>query len=331
MSVNSEGLKTWSAFLGSRKRPSEYEVVTTNLHTRTRHPDQAYELSPAPLLPMNVFYQKNVSQSPLQHLNWELFRDPDEVIYRTYTRMQDGQEEYVDGLLDEYNGIGHDASMTADWVASLERLYTPLRYLMSAFQMGSAYLVQIAPASTITACAGFQEGDDLRWLSRVAYRTRELQIAHPSRGFSKSERKSWEEARVWQGLRELLERALVATDWGESFVALNLVARPTADEALRQLGRAGRRNDDTLLGLLIDNQLRDGERSRRWSSAVVRFALEQPSNKIVIANWIQKWMPLANKALDIYCEDLPDIEGGAKLAQANIEAFHRSLGVLTDT
>ena len=43
------------------------EVVTTNLQTRTRHADQAYELSPAPLLPMNAFYQRHVSESPLQH------------------------------------------------------------------------------------------------------------------------------------------------------------------------------------------------------------------------------------------------------------------------
>ncbi len=327
MTVNTEGLKTWSTFLRNRKRPSEYEVVTTNLSSRTRHADQAYELSPAPLLPMNVWYQKNVSQSPLQHPDWEQFRDPDEVVYRTYTRLQDGQEEYVDGLLDEYDQLGHDASLAPEWLAALERFYTPARYMMSALQMGSAYLVQMAPASTITACAGFQEGDDFRWLSRVAYRTRALQIAHPLRGFVTSERHSWEQEPAWQGLRELLERALIAYDWGESLVAINLVARPTADEALRQLGRAARKNGDTLLGLLIDNQLRDGERSRRWSAGLVRFALEQPSNKAVIAGWIESWMPLARKALDIYCDALPDIDGATELAKGNVAAFHRSLGV----
>jgi toluene monooxygenase system protein E len=328
VAVNTDGLKTWSAFLRNRKRPSEYEVVTTNLQSRMRHPNQAYELSPAPLLPMNTWYQKNVSQSPLQHPDWEQFRDPDEVVYRTYTRIQDGQEEYVDGLLDEYDQLGHDASLSTEWLTALERLYTPVRYLMSGLQMGSAYLVQIVPASTLTACAGFQEADDFRWLSRVAYRARALQMAHPLRSFVKSERHSWEQDPAWQGLRELVERTLIAYDWGESFVALNLVVRPTVDEALRQLGRAARKNGDTLLGLLIDNQLRDGERSRRWSAAVVRFALEQASNGAVIAGWIAKWMPVANNALAAYCEALPDIEGASAQAKENITAFHRSLSVL---
>ena len=62
-----KGMKTWSGLAGNRRRPSEYEVVTTNLQTRTRHPDQAYELSPAPLLPMNAFYKRNVTESPLRH------------------------------------------------------------------------------------------------------------------------------------------------------------------------------------------------------------------------------------------------------------------------
>jgi len=325
---NTEGLKTWSAFLGTRKRPSEYEIVTTHLATRNRHADQAYELSPAPLLPMNTWYQKNVSQSPLQHPEWDRFRDPDEIVYRTYTRIQDGQEEYVDGLLSEYAELGHDAALAPEWLDTLERLYTPARYLMSALQMGSAYLVQMAPASTITASAAFQEGDDFRWLSRVAYRTRALQITHPERGFVTSERRSWEQEPAWQGLRELLERALIAYDWGESFVALNLVARPAADEALRQLGRAAHRYGDVLLALMIDNQLRDGDRSRRWSAALVNLALEQPLNKAVIGGWIEKWTPYAEKALDVYCGALPDIERAVPLAKYNVAAFHRGLGVL---
>lgn len=331
MNQKIEGLKTWSEFLGRRKRPSEYEIVTANLHTRNRHRGQAYELSPAPLLPMNTWYEKYVSDSPLEHPNWERFRDPDEVIYRTYTRMQDGQEEYVDGLMNEYDDQGHDASLTPEWLDVLERLYTPGRYLMSGLQMGSAYLVQMAPASTITACATFQEGDDFRWLSRIAYRTRSLQINHPLRRFAQSERRSWEEAPAWQGMRELVERALIAYDWGESFVAFNLVVRPTVEEALRQLACVSRKYGDTLLALLIDNQLRDGDRSRRWSTSLVHFALERPENAPVIAGWIEKWRTLSAKALDSYCGTMPDLESAGAIAKGNVATFHRGLGVLPVT
>jgi toluene monooxygenase system protein E len=326
MTVEVRGMKTWSKLAENKRRPSEYEVVTTNLHTRNRHRDQAYELSPAPGLAMNEWYRKYVFDSRLRHEDWEQFRDPDELIYRVYTRVQDGQEDYIDGLLDEYDEIDHDETLAADWLDVLERLYTPRRYLQTALQMAAAYLLQIAPASTLTACAGFQEGDEFRWLSRAAYRTRELQMAHPDRGFGTKDRERWEQDPALQGLRELMEKALATYDWGENFVAVNLVAKPAADETLRELGIAARHNGDTLLALLADNQLRDSDRSRRWSTAVVKFCAN-PDNNAVITEWIEKWMPLARKAVADYCAALPDSDGTADAAVGRIEDFHRSLGL----
>ncbi len=327
MSVEPKGMKTWSKLATNKRRPSEYEIVTTNLHTRNRHREQAYELSPAPDLTMNQWYKENVFDSPLQHHDWEAYRDPDALIYRVYTRAQDVQEDYIDGLLDEHDEIDHDASLPAEWLDVLERLYTPRRYVQSALQLGGAYLLQIAPASTLTACAGFQEGDELRWLSRTAYRTQELKNAHPERGFGNTERTCWEEDTVWQGLRELLEKALITYDWGESFVAINLVAKPAADETLRELGTTSRHYGDQLLALLADNQLRDSDRSRRWSAQLVEFCREVEGNTIVIDGWIEKWMPLARTAIETYCAALPESDGAAVSAIARVEAFHRSLGL----
>lgn len=320
------GMKTWSKLAGNKRRPSEYEIVTTNLQTRNRHRDQAYELSPAPGLAMNEWYRKNVFDSPLQHDDWEEFRDPDALIYRVYTRNQDSQEEFIDGVLNEHNEIGHDKELQPEWLDTLEALYTPRRYLQSALQMSAAYLLQIAPASTITACAGFQEGDEFRWLQRIAYRTRELQIAHPKRKFGQSERDNWEKAPALQGLRELMEKALIAYDWGESFVANNLVAKVAADETLRELVVVARSFRDPVLASLADNQLRDTDRSRRWSAALVKFCTDaREENKAVIRSWIEDWTPLANKAITAYCSALPESENAAETAISRMEAFHRSL------
>ena len=322
------GMKTWSKLAKNKRRPSEYEIVTTNLQTRHRHRDQAYELSPAPDLPMNEWYRKYVFDIPLQHDDWEEFRDPDALIYRVYTRNQDSQEEFIDGVLNEHNDIDHDLHLQPEWLDLLEELYTPRRYLQTALQMSAAYLLQVAPASTITACAGFQEGDELRWLQRIAYRTRELQNAHPERQFSKSERSHWEGAPVFQGLRELMEKALIAYDWGESFVAINLVAKIAADETLRELSTVARSFRDPLLASLAENQLRDSDRSRRWSAELVKFCTDaKPQNKEVIQGWIEQWTPLATNAISAYCSALPAGENAAKSAISRMEAFHRSLEV----
>ncbi|MDE0389337.1 MAG: toluene hydroxylase, partial [Rhodospirillales bacterium] len=229
----SKPLKTWSHLAGKRRRPSEYEIVSTNLLWST---DDEMPWALSPDIDMNKWYLRYRNNSPLKHADWDAFRDPDEVVYRSYNVMQDGHETYVDGLLRDHAKNDHDAGLSADWVAALARLYTPSRYPLHCLQMGSAYLVQMVPASTIENCAMFQAADQLRWVSRVAYRTKELANTHADAGFVGGERKAWEEYPCWQGFRELLERVLVAYDWAEHFTALNVVAKPAFDEAcIRQL------------------------------------------------------------------------------------------------
>jgi toluene monooxygenase system protein E len=277
---------------------------------------------------MNTWYKKNTFGTALKHPDWNAFRDPEEVVYRTYNMMQDGQETYVFGLFDQFNQREHDTALDPRWAGTLARFYTPSRYLFHTVQMASAYVGQVSPASTIPNCNYFQMADSFRWLSHTAYRTKELSIAFPDKGFAADERLYWENDPVWQGFRELMEKALTVWDWGEAIVVINLVAKPAIDEAvLRKLGESARHNGDTLLGLLTDAQLIDAARHRRWISALVSMALEIPGNKELIQGWIAKWEPLADRAIDDYCAGLPDTSGGAQAAKAATRDFRRSLGL----
>jgi toluene monooxygenase system protein E len=208
------------------------------------------------------------------------------------------------------------------WAAQLARLYTPGRYIAHALQMGAAYLCQIAPASTISNCCTYQAADTLRWLTHTAYRTKELSNTFGDLGFGTGERDKWENDPAWQDFRELVEKALVAYD------ALNLVARPAYEEAvLRALGKAGRHNGDTLLGMVTDAQLVDADRHRRWSGALVKQALETEGNREVFATWIAKWAPLGDAAIDAYCAHLPDSPDAAANARAACAALRRGYGL----
>lgn len=319
-------LKTWSYLSGQRRRPSEYEIVSAGLHFSTDNPDCPWEQDPN--IFMNNWFREYREGSQLQHENWDGFRDPDEVIYRTYNSMQDAQENYVDGLFREIDELEHDASLDKAWAERLLYLYTPVRYLLHAVQMGSAYISQLAPASTITNCATFQAADSLRWLSHVAYRTKALDMAWPGADFGKRERDIWQTGEHWQGFRELAEKALVAYDWGEAFVAVNLILKPSLDEALlRQLGHSARRNGDTMMALLLDAQYADSERSRRWSSALVQHALQNEKNLDVLNGWVLDWLPLGDAAIDKYCSLLPDAPTAADDAKRDTWAFRASLGL----
>lgn len=319
-------LKTWSHLAGRRRKPSEYEIVSTNLHFTTDNPDAPFELDPN--MDMAQWFKTHRNASPLKHDDWNAFRDPDEMIYRTYNILQDGQETYVLGLFDQFNARGHDAMLEATWAGTLARLYTPARYLFHTLQMASAYLCQMAPASTISNCATYQTADSLRWLTHTAYRTKELSKTFGDVGFGVDERSYWENDAAWQGWRELVEKALVAWDWGESFVAFSLVIRPAIEETiLRGLSEAGRHNGDTLLGLLVDAHLQDAQRHRRWASALVKMCLENPSNQAVIEGWVQKWQPLAERAMQAYGAALPEAAGLLPKAVQATQDFRRGMGL----
>lgn len=319
-------LKTWSYLSKNRRRPSEYEIVSAGLHFSTENPECPWELDPG--IFMNEWFRTNREGSPITHEDWDGFRDPDEQVYRTYNIMQDGQENYIDGLMKEFDGLEHDQGLSAEWVDILSKLYTPGRYLMHGLQMASTYIAQISPASTITNCATFQAADSLRWLSHTAYRTKQLSQVWPDYGFVNNERNQWEDATHWQGFRELLEKALITYDWGEAFVAVNLVLKPAVDEAvLRQLTHTARRYDDTLLSFLIDAQLIDSDRSRRWSAALVKYALQNEANQEVLDEWATKWAPLGDAAIDAYCAAMPNSPTAADDAKRDAWGFRAGLGL----
>jgi len=327
MSDESEPLKplrTWSHLAGQRRRPSEYEIVSTNLMYDAHNTESPFELGPN--IPLSKWFKRYRHNSPLAGRDWEAFRDPDELTYRAYNILQDRQETYIEGLLDQHNELTYDAGLDDAWVAVLRRLYTPARYLMHTVQMASHYLVQIVPSSTIRNCALYQAADALRCLSHIAYRTAELKQTYPDYGFSSTELTMWEQDAAWQGFRRLMEKVLVAYDWGESFVALNLVAKPAVDEVvLRQLVATGRRHKDSLLGLISDSAYRDVQRSRTWSTALIHFATEHSENTTVIRGWTEKWIGMAEDAIDVYCGELPDSTDAADSAKSAVHRFLHSL------
>ena len=319
-------LRTWSHLAGRRRRPTEYELVSTNLHYRQDNPDCPWELDPN--IHMNDWYRQYCNGSPLRCDDWDEFRDPDQLVYRTYNILQDGQEVHIRSVLDQFNERGDDSALGRPWVGILASHYAPARYVFHALQMGSAYLSSMAPASTISNCTTFQAADSLRWLTHTAYRTVELSRTHPKAGFGENERERWENDAAWQGFRELMERGLVAWDWAEQFTCLNLVAKPAIEGAvLAGLGEVGRQDGDTVMSLLTESQLRDAERHRRWAGALVAMALETDGNEAVLRDWIAKWQPLAHAAVEAYCADLPEGESIAAKTGDSLARFHQNIGL----
>jgi toluene monooxygenase system protein E len=289
--------RTFSAFGDVRRMPSEYEIVTQGQNWTLR-PNRAAAFEQNPSSPANLWFLSYRDNSPLRAENWDAFRDPAALTYRSYVTLQSEAETKLQGILEAHADQGADAALPAGSVTLLARLLTPSRYLCHGFQQAEAYIGFLAPSPYITSAASFSTADFLRRVTTIAYRTRELQIAWPDSGIGSAERSVWEKHDGWQPARKAIEYALVSYDWGEAFTALNLVLAPTLDDVLlTQLGEVARSSGDDLTWLLTSFLAEDSRRRGRWSRALADLAVAQrPDNQAVLGMWISRWSALADEA-----------------------------------
>jgi toluene monooxygenase system protein E len=287
--------KTYWHLLSQRRMPTEYEIVTSKLlcYTGEGFTGKRFELD----VPLKDWYRRYQEESPLVCSSWEKFRDPRETTYTKYTGLQRDKEIFVDGILDEIEVTGYDAPLRPAWLHILSRVVAPFRYPGHGFQMIASYVGQMAPGGRITIAAALQSADEMRRIQRIAYRIRQLQQIYP--GFAADSRTLWQTDSMWQPLREVVEKLLIAYDWAESFVGLNLVLKPLVDELfMKYLSELALSNDDYLLGRIFYSLNEDCQWHRQWSESLVRMAIEDNvRNQDTIQGWINRWHPLADRAV----------------------------------
>jgi toluene monooxygenase system protein E len=189
--------------------------------------------------------------------------------------------------------------------------------------MVAAYIGQMAPSGRIVITATLQAGDEMRRVQRIAYRVRQLQHLYP--GLATDSKALWQTDTLWQPLRIAIEKLLICYDWGESFVGLNLVLKPLMDEMfMNYLSELALREGDHLLGQVFYSLNEDCRWHREWSQVLARMVIEDnPRNSHTIQGWIEKWHPVAARALQAFA---PLFEGKSEDAQmAPLEGVTRKI------
>lgn len=322
-------LRTYSHLQKLGRKPNDYDIGSSDL---LYYLERGFEVRH----PMAAWYQAHQKGSPLQAPDWERFLDPRATTYASYTALQDEREVFVAGLHHSIEDTDYDASLDPAWLRLLEPVLGPLRYPVHGLQMVAAYVGSMAPGGRLAIACLFQTGDELRRVHHLAYRLRQLQLAHP--GFGEASRASWQEDPRWQPLREVVERLLVTYDWGEAFVALNLVLKPRFDALyLVHFAHLARQFEDDLLAKIFFSLSEDFQWHLAWSRALVQVALEERAeNREVIEGWLQRWDPRVEGAIarlaevfDEPGERFPDCGSAEVLATIAAEgrAFRTSMGL----
>jgi toluene monooxygenase system protein E len=306
MTSAARSLRTWSISDTGRRRPSEYEIVTRNFHYHFGRQPAPFDLDPGSEI--NQWYLKYREGSPLAADSWEGFEDPAQLNYRRYVALQHDREVYAEGVVDSFEALDHDAGLDPAWVDVLARVYLPARFALHVLQITSLYVGQLGPSAAITNASFFQAADELRALQWIAYRAKSLSLTHgASLADSAVARSIWEDDPAWQPAREVLERLLLAYDWGEAFTALNLAVKPAFDAFFKEsLAEVAQAHGDGLTAQLLRESGVDSARSNSWTSALVIYAVAQRAeNQSVLDRWTSKWRPAAQRATDALNELLP--------------------------
>ena len=291
--------KTWSLLGDVRRKPSTYEVTAARFHYHFRREPAPFELDPG--MPLNRWYLEYREGSPFQVDDWEGYRDPHKLTYKDYVALQHDRETYLDLLIDTHEAAGSVTRLDPAWVATLRRVFVPLRFPLHVLQITGLYVGQMAPSAFITNAANFSAADEMRRVQRIAYWTKVLANAHSGElATTELARGVWENDPAWQPVRRACEQLLVARDWGEAFAARNLALKPALDALLNsQFADLAQRNFDEFLALLFTEFRVDSQRSQDWSSALVSYALEhQPELREVLTGWLGTWQPRAVEAVE---------------------------------
>jgi toluene monooxygenase system protein E len=318
MSYTAAPLKTYSHLAGQRRMPSEYEVVTSQL---LYHPAKGFEV----VVPAGAWYQRYQREARLGCSDWEQFQDPRQTTYAAYTALQSKQETHLAGVLHSWEGAEHDPALAAASRQTFARVMGPLRFPLHGFQMIAAYVGQMAPSGRIAVAALFQSADELRRVHQIAYHMAQLGLTQ------EQSRADWQSGAAWQPLRRAVERALVAYDWGEALVALDLCLKPLCEQLFcAELARLARQRQDFLLGEMLGSFEEDGRWHRSWSGALVQLAVsDRPENAAVLQDWVGHWYPAA-RAAALSVAELLDGDGPRAFARAenDVRQWLASLGLV---
>jgi toluene monooxygenase system protein E len=314
------GLKTFSHLATARRIPSDYELVTSAL---LYYPQKGGFEVQTPLADWYARYQRG---SPLRCDDWEAFVDPRETTYASYVVLQRKREAFVDGLLQRIEDTHHDEQLPCEGRELLERTLPVLRFPFHAFQMMASYVGHMAPSGRIAVVLAFQAADEVRRIQRIAYRMAQLRRVQP--GFGGESKAAWEQERSWQPLRRAVERALVAYDWGEAFVALNVCLKPLVDQLFTlHLPETMVKQNDHILGAICGSLMQDCAWQREWTRALCELAIERRAeNRDVLRDWAASWSHPARRAV----EALAPLFGGERIytdLAAHHDAWLVSLGL----
>ena len=252
--------------------------------------------------------------SVLRSRNWDTYRSPDKLYYRTYTAQQARAERAVSTAFRFAEEAGQLSDVNPAHVDQMRQLVGPLQYPDWGLCVAHQNVTRFAMSSWIAGAASFMMFDELRH-AQLYGRLALAYSAHHD-GFD-DPRPTWMDAARFQPTRRLTEELLAVLDWGQATIVASLLVEPAITSTAQSLLMAGSVTaGDPLTQFVCQSIAEDKARHRHSATEFLKMVSDDPSfadaNRGHIAGWVADWGPRA-------------IDAARALSNRN-EAAERALG-----
>lgn len=270
---------------GSRRRLSEYEELSQLLQW---HPP--YHMNGVARPSYEVWTDKSTM---LRSSDWDSYRAPDKLYYRSYTALQSKADRAVHVAFDFANEDGMLAGVDSEHVERMRELIGALQYPEWGLCMLHQHATRFALSSWIAGATEFMMFDELRHAQ--LYGRLALAYGEAHGGFGAGH-EQWMSSSRFQPVRQLTEEMLALLDWGQGIVVADVLFEPVLTAAVRAALTAGSaRSGDSLTPFVCRSIETDKARHRADARAFLQLVCQDEThgeaNRALVREWSSQWVP----------------------------------------
>jgi hypothetical protein len=302
------------------RRLSEYEEVTQLLQWHA-----PYHIDGS--RPAHQVWTADSTQ--LRCSDWEAYRAPDKLYYRTWTTRQARAGRSVGTAFQFADEAGQLPAVDPHRVELMREVVGPLQYADWGLCIVHQHSTRFALSSWIAGATSFMMFDELRHAQM--YGRLALAYGEHHAGFD-DPRPAWMDAPRFQPTRRLVEELIADLDWGRAFVLADLLFEPLHTSVVHALLTAGSLASGDGLTPFVCQSIRDDKLRHRESAVAFlnlvcgdeRFGAD---NRGLIAGWVQEFLPRAHEAALVLAGDDIDPAPAVEETLAWIHAELSAVGI----
>ncbi|WP_069164694.1 aromatic/alkene monooxygenase hydroxylase subunit beta [Nocardia altamirensis] len=287
--------RSYNYFKPAKLRATTYEDVTFDVQ-----PDPARHLSQGWIYGFGDGPGGYPQEwTALKSSDWHRFRDPNEEWEQTIYRNNANVVRQIQQNLDNAKLADAYASWSPAWATFIERDLGAWMHAEHGLGLHVFTAAQrSAPTNMINNAVAVNSAHKLRFAQDLALYN--LDLSESISGFDGSAHRAvWHTDPVWQGVRRNVEMLTAAGDWAEALFATNIVFEQLVGVLFRShlIMQISARNGDYVTPALVGSGENDYNRdlgyTRALFSLLTRDETHGTDNRVVLAGWLAKWVPLS--------------------------------------